>query len=217
MSLDARVFSRRLPWLVLVLFVAGLCLAFPPIRFHSIQSIRGSQAGAQPNASGFAATFWSTQLLPAADRAAEAAKVVEAIASDRTQVRERFGRTVGVSSSYFLFLRGSGRVVSAEADSIGLSVGVGNEADIVVPLEFVFGNAVRDATGLLESSDYPNAQEFNDISAQLNQIVENRVLPEFQRVATVGKRVTFAGCVEVADEEADLKPLKLVPVYVKGE
>ena len=42
-------------------------------------------------------------------------------------------------------------------------------------------------------------------------------LAELQRIAAVGKRVQFAGCVEVADEGADLKPLKLVPISVKLE
>jgi hypothetical protein len=64
---------------------------------------------------------------------------------------------------------------------------------------------------LLDSSSYPNAQEFNEHRpAELNKIVEEQVLPAFRRAATVGRRVKFAGCVEVADEEADLKPLKLV-------
>ena len=133
-------------------------------------------------------------------------------------MRTEFGRTVGVSSSYYRFVRGVGCVVTADAETIGLSVGAtGEEADVVVPLDFVFGNAVRDATVLLDSSSYPNAQEFNDISAELNKIVEEQVLPAFRIGATVGRRVKFAGCVEVADEEADLKPLKLVPVSVQSE
>jgi hypothetical protein len=64
-------------------------------------------------------------------------------------VRTKFGRTVG--GEQFILpgsCRGVGRVVTADADSIGLSVSAtGDEADVVVPLDFVFGNAVRDAPG----------------------------------------------------------------------
>lgn len=210
--------KRLLPWFISVLVLGGLCWAFPPIRIRSLKETRQTQAGAEPSARGFVAAFWSSRLLPATDRAADAAAVVQAISTRPQQVREQFGRTVGVSSSYFLFLRGSARVVSADTESIGLSLKTdASEADIVVPTDFVFGNAVRDATGLLDSSDYPNAQEFNEISSQLNEIVEKQVLPEFLRVATPGKRVQFAGCAEIADEQTDLKPLKLVPIDVKGE
>ena len=60
-------------------------------------------------------------------------------------------------------------------------------------------------------------QEFNDISAALNSMVETNVLPRLPQVATVGSRIQFVGCVEVGDEDMDLKPLKLVPIEVKAD
>jgi len=208
--------KRFLPWLIALIVVAGLCWAFPPFRVRSLKAVRAAHAGAQFNARDFVGRFWSEKLLPATTKAVEVSKVLETIATKPEKVRGQFGRTVGVSSSYFLFVRGGGRVVSVGEDNIGLVVsGTGDAVDVVVPLGLVFGNAVRDGTGLLDSSSYPNAQEFNEISAALNSIVETNVLPQLQKIATVGKRIQFAGCVEVGDEEADLKPLKLVPVLVE--
>lgn len=210
--------KRLFPWLIAVLVVAGLCWAFPPFHIRSLKQVKADIVGATFNPTNFVEQFWSGKLLPAADQAADAAKVLAAIAANPEKVGEQFGRTVGISSSYFLFLRGTGRVVSADADSIGLSLQAqGTNVDIAVPLGPVFGNAVRDGTGLLDSSSYPNAQEFNDISAGLNHLVETQVLPELQGIAAIGKRVRFVGCVEVADEDSDLKPLKLVPISVKLE
>ncbi|MFO1488640.1 MAG: DUF2291 family protein [Verrucomicrobiota bacterium] len=210
--------KRFLPWLILLLVVGGLCFVFPPFRVHSIKEVRAARAGQQFNATDFVGRFWSEKLLPATTKATDAEQVLAVIVNSPTKVREQFGKTVGVSSSYFLFVRGAGRVVSASDDNIGLSLKAeGDVAEVVVPLGLVFGNAVRDGTGLLDSSTYPNAQEFNDISAALNSIVETNVLPQLQQMAKVGKRLQFAGCVEVADEESDLKPLKLVPISVKPE
>lgn len=209
--------KRILPWFVAAAVIAGSCLVFPPVHFRSLKQTRAEAAGAAFNPTNFAEKFWAEKLMPAAERAAEADKVITAIAANPSKVREQFGRTVGVSSSYFLFLRGTGRVVAADADCIGLSLkSEGMNVDISVPLGLVFGNAVRDGTGLLDSSSHPNAQEFNDISAALNGIVETRVLPELQRIAVIGKQVQFSGCVEVADEESDLKPIKMVPIFVKA-
>jgi predicted lipoprotein len=210
--------KRALPWFIVLVALAGLCWAFPPFHIRSLKAVRAAQMSAQFNATDFVGQFWREKLLPATGQAAEATKVSAAIAAGPQKVREQFGRTVGVSSSYFLFVRGAGRVVSADADNIGLALKAeGNEAEIIVPLGLVFGNAVRDGPGLLNSSAYPNAQEFNDISAVLNRIVETNVLPQLQQIAMVGKRIQFAGCVEVGDEETDLKPLKLVPISVKAE
>lgn len=210
--------KRLLPWLIALLFVVGLCCVFPPFRVHSLKAVREAQVSKQFNAAEFVGRFWGEKLLPATEKATDATQVIAAAASNPTKVREQFGRTVGVTSSYFLFVRGAGRVVSASDDSIGLTLkSEGDTAEIVVPLGLVFGNAVRDGTGLLDSSSYPNAQEFNDISAALNSMVETNVLPQLQQLAKVGKRIQFTGCVEVADEETDLKPLKLVPIAVKPE
>lgn len=210
--------KRALPALVIAAVIIALCWMFPPFHIRSLKAMREAQAGALFNATDFVGKFWTEKLLPATAQAADVTKVLEAIAVEPQKVRERFGRTVGVSSSYFLFVRGVGRVVNVSEDNIGLAVrSTGEVADVSVPLGLIFGNAVRDGTGLLDASSYPNAQEFNDIAAALNSIVETNVLPQLQRIAAVGKRLEFAGCVEVSDEEQDLKSLKLVPVIVKAD
>lgn len=199
---------------VLVVF----CWVFPPFRVRSLKQVRAAQASKHFNATNFVAGFWAGKLLPATKHAAEATKVVETITHDPKKVRTEFGRSVGIGSTYFLFLRGIGRVVSVSDESIGLSLeNTGDTEDISVALGPVFGNAVRDGTGLLSPSDYSNAQDYNSISAALNHIVETKVLPKFQRIAKVGARVQFAGCAEVDDESQDLKPLNLVPIYAKTE
>jgi predicted lipoprotein len=198
--------------------LAILWWAFPPLHIRSLKKIRAAEASQQFNVTNFVADFWRDQLLPATAHATEATKLVAAIAASPQQAHKQFGRSVGISSTYYFFLRGSGRVVGVSADSIDLSLkDAGDVVDISVPLGPVFGDAVRDGTGLLSPSDYPNAQDFNGISAALDHTVETQVLPELQSLAKLGARVQFAGCAEVDDESQDLKPLKLVPVLVKPE
>jgi predicted lipoprotein len=210
--------NRLINGLVALVAVAGFCWIFPPFHIRSLARVQAAKASTQFNAADFVDKFWNERLLKSLDQAADAGKVLAAIAAGSQKAHEQFGHSVGISSSYYFFLSGSGRVVSVDETGVGFSLkGEGNDVDVLVPLGLVFGNAVRDGTGMLDSSAFPNSQEFNDISARLNHIVETQVLPELQRLAAVGKRVQFVGCVEVADEDADLKPLKLVPVSVKAE
>jgi predicted lipoprotein len=214
--------SRKGSWdvigLVALVAAAGFCWIFPPFHIRSLTQVRVARASLHFSATDFADRFWKEQLLPSLDRAAEAGKVLAAIAGNPQKAQEQFGRSVGISSSYYFFVRGTGRVITVDDAGVGLSLkGESNAVDVLVPLGLVFGNAVRDGTGLLDASAFPNSQEFNDISAGLNHIVETQVMPELQRIAAPGKRVQFAGCVEVADADTDLKPLKLVPVFVKLE
>jgi predicted lipoprotein len=202
---------------IVIVVLAGLCWLFPPFHIRSLKKVEEAIAGAQFNPTDFVKQFWSEKLLPATAKAAEVTNVMAAIAADPAKAQKEFGRSVGISSTYYFFIRGWARVISADDNSINLSLkdtedGVG----ITVPLGPVFGDAVRDGTGLLNPSDYPNAQDYNGISAALDHIVETQVLPEFQKIAKVGAKVRFAGCVEV-DDPSGLKPLSLVPISVKAE
>jgi predicted lipoprotein len=78
----------------------------------------------------------------------------------------------------------------------------------------IFGNSVRDATGLLDVSKFPNSQQFNAISSELNALVESRVIPGVRSNAAPGHVLRFVGCAEIADEVSDVVPLKVVPLKV---
>ena len=126
---------------------------------------QGARAERVAGAAGFrflvnaARAFTSVQILACMEKSLEMTVAY-------TNVREQFGRTVGISSSYCLFLAGTGRIVSLDEESVGLSLKAeGNEVGVAVPLGLVFGNAVRDGTGLLQASAFPDSQVFNDISS----------------------------------------------------
>lgn len=79
----------------------------------------------------------------------------------------------------------------------------------------MFGNAVRDGSGLLDISDFANVQDFNAISAEINSRVESKVFPLLQANAVVGKVVHFVGATEVADSAGAPSGLQLVPVVIE--
>ena len=102
-----------------------------------------------------------------------------------------------------------------DADAVGLALGDDrSKAQISLQAGFIFGNAMRDGTGLLDVSDFPNSQDFNAVSSELNRRVEERVLPELREKAVVGQTLRFVGCAEIVDEDLDLRPLPVVPFIV---
>ena len=90
----------------------------------------------------------------------------------------------------------------------------GTEAKVSLSVGLLFGNTVRDASGLLDVSAFPNSQEFNDLSTQLNGIVETRVAPALRDKAAVGKAIRFAGCAEL-EEDAKSDVLPVIPIKVE--
>lgn len=206
---------RIFRWLFAIVALAAVGWCFPLFHIVPLKTVTAEKAAATFNATGFAENFWTNQLAVAAAKAVKAAVLIPAINADSTAAKTNYSRTVGMGDAYFYFLTGTGKVLAVSDDEISLAITPGaTNAEISIQTGLVFGNALRDGTGLLNASDYPNSQDFNDLSAALNHIAETKVLPELHDAAKVGATVAFAGCAEVDDESSDLKPLKLVPIQV---
>ena len=200
-------------WLIVCVVVAGVCWLFPLFHVVPLKTAEAEKVAATFNATQFAENFWTNQLPAASDKAVKAEVLVPAIQADAAAAKKSYSHNVGLSEGYFYFISGRGRVLAVSDDEISLAVTEGStNAEVVLQAGLVFGNALRDGTGLLNASQFPNSQDFNDISAALNHIVETRVLPKLHEQAKVGASISFIGCAAVDDEATDLKPLKVIPI-----
>ena len=207
-----------------------VCLIFPPVRFHRYQpgqtaALGGGAGGGGPfRAEAVARQVWDERLRPAAEKAPDAREVVAAFRADAEAARKRYARTAALGGPGYYFVRGAGRVVSKSKNQVGLHLddpGSSNPAEpdgkpqVVFGTGPLFGNAVRDGTGLLSPGDYPNSGDYNELSAELNKLVTSRVLPTLREKADVGVRLRFAGVAEVAADETNPLPLNVVPLLVE--
>ena len=195
----------------------AVLLYFLPL-FHVVPLDQAGQRAADAafDPAAFVDRFWTERLIPGATQAVDAAELVTAIGQDRYSARRAHGRSVGVGGAYYYFVGGTGRVISVEQDSVRLSLRDGRPL-LQVSLEAgkIFGNAVRDGTGLLSINDFPNSQDFNALSSEINLRIEQQVLPALRKQARVGATVRFVGCAEIVDEDPDLDPLRIVPFLVE--
>ena len=204
--------KRAAPILAALLLLAGLCWLFPLFHIVPLERANQEKAAAVFNPATFAEKLWNERLPAALSQAVGADVLLAALRADPAEAKKKFSRSLGISESYTYFVAGRGRVLAVTDDGISLAVTEGaTAAEVLLPAAPIFGNAVRDGTGLLNVNDYPNSQDFNGISEALNHLVETRVLPKL-REAKAGATIRFTGCAEVSDESSDLKPLKVVPI-----
>lgn len=174
------------------------------------------------DAKRFAADFWAEQLSPALSDSPEAGAVLASLGADANQARKQYGRTVGISRSTFFLMQGEGEIVAVETSRLGVKLARSGEArdqppagsgtpDVWLVTGPIFGNAARDATGLIKSQDFPNSQDFNALASAINEIVEQRVLPPLRAASAPGKRIRFVACVEVLGDRVR-QPLQLIPL-----
>jgi len=186
---------------------------FPPFHVVSLKQAQAEKTKGAFNAADFASEFWRTRLTPALKQAADAQTVLDALTKDAKAAATTYGRTVGISDTCYYFIRGTGMVVSVETKGIGLALqGSDGKPDLLIKTGLLSGNTVRDATGLLSASEFPNSQNFNDISTELNRIVESQVIPNLKTNATTGRKLAFTVCAEIVEDEAGDRPLKVIPL-----
>lgn len=166
------------------------------------------------NPAEFAAQFWTKTLLPARGRAVDATVLAAGLRRDPVEAARLHARAIGLGTAYY-HLRGTGRVAAVERNRIVLALEGPEEATVALETGAIFGNTVRDGTALLNVNDFPSLTEFNAVSAELNRLVEERVLPELRRHAVVGARIEFAGCAEATAPVAGQPLLTLIPLFAE--
>jgi predicted lipoprotein len=187
----------------------------PPFHVVSLEATRQQSATTVFDAADYVDSFWQGPLLDASRQAVDAADLLAAFHHDFADTATRFGRRLGLSGNSYYLVSGQGQIVSVGNDAIAISLRDDGSADVLIELGPVFGNAIRDGSGLLDVSDFANAQEFNGLSAEINRRVEEEVIPLLEANAAVGTRVRFVGGVEVADSAGAPNSLTVVPVVVE--
>lgn len=202
-------------WAVGIAAVGLFWWVCPPVQVVPLETRRPRWAGGPFDAEAFVGEFWERRLLPAAANAVRVEVLLDLLQVRPEEALERYGRRLGLSRSTCFLVSGEGTVVAVDDTAVSLALAPGGPVVVVMGLGPVFGNTLRDGSGLLDVNEFPNSQDFNAISAALNRRVEERVLPQLKAGAVPGRTVTFAGCVEIQDPRRDVPPLRVVPFLIR--
>ncbi|QDU90420.1 hypothetical protein Pla175_38240 [Pirellulimonas nuda] len=209
--------AEVLRWVIGLALLGVLLWLVPLVHITRLDASASNEKSGEFEAGAYAERLWSEALTPRFARAHEASDALDAIESDPGQAREAIGRTVGVSRGFMLFVQGRGRIVSVDRAGVAVAFGDGDAADIVLQTGPIFGNAVRDAPGMVEAKEVANSQDFNDLSAELNRIAERKAAYPLAEGARPGRRLSFVACAEVKDPQRFARPLKAAPVSIELE
>jgi predicted lipoprotein len=217
-ALKAALFMSRIAIIIgIVLLGAALLWRYPLFHVVRLEQSTTPQQASAFNARDFAEDYWQDRLIPRLSEAHDAATVLAALDANAQQARSQFGRTVGLGRSSYFLIRGEGTIVSIEKNRVAVALSANaTDPDLLINAGPVFGNAVRDAPGLLKAGDFTHSQHFNELAAELNLLVENRVGKPLAKQARVGRKVRFVGCIEVRGEKPT-RPLKLIPLEAAVE
>jgi hypothetical protein len=194
-----------------LLALVVLLVIFPPFHIRPLGAEAGAPLAATRDPRQLADQFWRDTLNNPATPATDIGKLLELLKVNAAAAG-RLGHTADMGGRPYYFLSGRGRVVSSDPRGLWLDVGVETGADMKVLLLTgpVFGNALRDATGLLPMGDLSFAQ-FNTLSAEIDRLAESRGEAALHGPVAVGSTLTFVAAGEI-DDSGGAPILKLLPV-----
>ncbi|MDQ8187658.1 DUF2291 family protein [Pelagicoccus sp. SDUM812002] len=205
--------SPAIRWGGVALLVVVFWIVFPPFRIVSLdESGKAPAKGDESEVfdpAGFVDRFWEDRLEPNLGEAMKVEELLAALVVDPLEARKRYG----LYDSRYYFAQGSGDVVEIKGRKAMLEV-EGRIISLLIASP-VFGNTVRDGTGLLSVNDFSGLEAFNAVSAVLNTKVETEVMPSLQESVKVGATVSFVGCAKAPETLGEGALLEFVPLQVE--
>jgi len=203
------------------LFVILLCfVVYHSVYFESLTRHNEKKNSQIFDARVYARNFWNTILPEILDNAVEITALLSLLQSDLNQAIDHYGGTVGVSRTHAFLVKGMGRITNIKQDGIVLELNETGKDTIIIQTDYIFGNAIRDASRVIQVSDFTSTMEFNAISNEINKIVLSEVIPSFIDSVKIEDTLKFIGAIEINENNINFASLQIVPLsvsYVKSK
>lgn len=179
------------------------------VSFENLEEVKERQRAVTFNAAEYARDFWDNRLNSRLDEAVDAKELIELFNTNMAEAIEKYGRTPGVSRVYAYLLKGEGKILNIGEGFMEVSIKEPwTKPDIrIITGFYIPGNAVRDASGLVNVSEFSDTMKFNEIGSEINKIVVKEVIrPFLAKNPQDGDTIGFIGATQVAKDATEEIP-----------
>lgn len=200
-------------------YIAGFALLFL-VGYNSVYfkklGERKATASKEFDAKTYARNYFDNTLLPALINAVDINALKVILLADVHKAFETHSHALGIGNVKYFLVKGEGEITAINENDITIL----NKADYggkvyTIATEFVYGNAIRDASGLISLNEFNNTMDINNVSEEINKIVRTEVLPPFKKAAKKGDVVQFTGAIELNKEHLNVEDIEIIPISLK--
>jgi len=196
---------------ILILLLIVL-VGYKSVYIKKLSAVKNTAAG-NFDAVAFTQKLWDEKLPPKLDSAIDLKQLISAIKTNPPEAFLRYTNAIGIGNYRYGLVRVTGIASVINDDDIIMEVA---NADTTLRLrlatEYIYGNAIRDASKLVDIRDFANTADLNNVSEQLNKKVRSSILPPFKKQVKQGDRIEVTGAVEFNKEHIRFNDLELIPV-----
>lgn len=200
--------------IVKYLFYAAVLLfvCYNSVYFKKLDEVKSEAAGSKFDAAKYAENYYN-KLQPVADSAIEINALLAALKSKPEETIQQHSNALGIGNIRYFLVRGQGKIEEVDESSLLVAISSGNaKTQLAIAMEFVYGNAIRDASGIIKLSEFNSTTDLNNVSAEVNKIVRTKVLPPIKSNAQVGDTIKFTGALQLNKKFLKLDDIEVMPV-----
>jgi predicted lipoprotein len=196
------------------LIILLILVVYNSVYFRKLDAVRSSSSSF--DAPAYARNYFDHKLGPALDKAIDIRQLVALLSSDKEQAFKQYAHALGIGNIKYFLVKGQGAVTAIDENGVALSIAPDTaNLSLQIATEYIFGNALRDAAGIIDINEFSNTLDINNVSSEINKIVRKELLPGFKQIVKQGDTVLFAGAVELNKAHLDLLHIEVIPARLE--
>lgn len=198
-----------------ILFILLIITGYNAVYFEKLNAI--TKDGVQQfDAKTYTAALWKNKMPAVIASAMDFDQLLLAIEKDPQQAFEKNTHALAIGNYRYAMVKMSGIVITVNEDDFVIETVLGgNKKQLRVTTEFIYGSAVRDASGLIDIKDFTNASDLNAIAESFNETIKKTVVQPLKKSLVTGLKIELVAAVELNKENMVLDQLVLLPVQIK--
>jgi predicted lipoprotein len=203
-------------WQKGLLGVVILLVAYNSIYFKKLDEVKAATTGFDGVA--YASKFWSEKLVPAMEEGVDLSRLLLQLQTNPEPAFASHSHALGIGNIKYFPVKGEATVEMINENEFVISLDNQPSGTVLmIANEYIFGNAVRDASGQIDINAFTNTRDFNTVSAEINNIIRTKVIPSFKDKVKTGDRVRFTGAIELNQKYLNLNAIEIIPVSLSVE
>lgn len=199
------------PIKIILAVAAGLLVVYFSLDIRKLDNAK--KLAQDFDLAAYTRVLWERDLPEIARQGADIRSMLTALKDDPENTCRTRGHKLGISQTVYFFVRGSGTITALDDENVIVTLGDGRK--VKVATDFIFGNAVREASGLINIDDFLNMTDFNNVSVDLNKRVKENVATPLRNAAAPGMTIEFAGAFEVNEKKPEPESIRIIPVMAE--
>jgi len=196
-----------------ILFIAGgLLVLFKSVYFKPLDEIKAEAAAKMFEPKAYSKDFWENKLIPNLDRAIDLNELMDLLRTNPEEAFTNHSNALGIGNIRYFLVRGTANISSIQEDHMVFELSPNRMVRLAT--DYIFGNAIRDASGQIDINEFTNTMDFNNVSSEINQIVVKTVLPDFILYAKEGDLVSFHGAIELNQKHIVMDRVEIIPIQL---